>query len=181
MATTCPLCREPIPDICAELLPNVETEPTPPPPPFPNIITTTDTPRVSPRGSPLTITDLNLETYLLPQTETVAHRVRNGFLHDLEGAYLEGIDLNHAFMLQANLRGTDLTNANLQGADLRRANLQGSILFEADLRGANLIGANLTGADFTNADLRHANLSNATTSILTNFSGALIHGTIGLQ
>ena len=34
------------------------------------------------------------------------------FLHDLEGAYLEGIDLNHAFMLQANLRGTDLTSAN---------------------------------------------------------------------
>ena len=87
MATTCPLCREPIPDICAELLPDiipdVEVEPTPPqfppPLPFPDIVTTTDTLRVSPRASPLTITDLNLETYLLPQTETVAHRVRNGF------------------------------------------------------------------------------------------------------
>ena len=188
MATTCPLCREPIPDICADLLPNiapdVETEliqlPFPDIPDIPDIVTTTDTPRVSPRVSPLTITDLNLETYLLPQTETVAHRVRNGFLHDLEGAYLEGIDLNHAFMLQANLRGANLRSANLQGTDLRRANLRGAILFDADLRGANLRGANLSNADLTNADLRRADLTDANIQG-TDLSGVNLYGTIGLE
>ena len=50
LATTCPLCREPIPDICADLLPNiapdVETEliqlPFPDIPDNPDIVTTTN-------------------------------------------------------------------------------------------------------------------------------------------
>ncbi len=190
LATTCPLCRDPIPDICAELLPDLIQEAEerliqlpfpniPDVPDIPDIIATTDIPRVSPRASPLTITDLNIETNLLPQIENVSRRVRHGFLNDLEGAYLEGIDLNHAVMRQANLVGADLTNANLQGADLRNANLRGAILVDTDLRGANLRGANLTNAYLLNTDLRRADLTNVNIRG-TNLSGANLYGTIGL-
>ncbi len=70
---------------------------------------------------------------------------------NLRGAYLNGADLSHADLSQANLRRAYLMVANLSQADLSQANLSGAylmvaILSQADLSGAYLSQANLSGA-----------------------------------
>lgn len=74
---------------------------------------------------------------------TKQRRGMEGFI--LKGANLEGVDLD---------RGETRKSLNLSHADLSRANLRGAHLFNADLRGSNLFKA-----DFEDANLNHANLS----------------------
>ncbi|MBW4559837.1 MAG: pentapeptide repeat-containing protein [Mojavia pulchra JT2-VF2] len=54
---------------------------------------------------------------------------------NLQGAYLQNADMRHFKLIETNLKG-----ANLQDADLR-----GSILIRTQLTGADFTGANLTG------------------------------------
>jgi hypothetical protein len=95
---------------------------------------------------------------------------------DLDGEYLENINLREADLGKANLNGTRLANADLNradlsgaivvGTDLRKANLSDTDLREAfvadvDLRGASLYGADLRGVDLSSFDLRQALLREA--------------------
>ncbi len=88
----------------------------------------------------------------------------------LDNAYLREADLKQVWMPQASLR-----NADLKGATLIRANLFNTQLCEASLSGANLseatlIRANLCKTWFRLANLTRANLSGA------NLSGANLSG-----
>ncbi len=103
----------------------------------------------------------------------------------LDHAYMAQADLNQAWMPKAFLRnailvetkfseavleGTNLNEADLSGADLSGAVLEGANLNEADLSRANLSGAVLWRADLSGANLSGTNLSGA------SFSGANLSG-----
>lgn len=89
----------------------------------------------------------------------------------IEGAELQGINLENAnlwniHLERANLRGArlgggDLREAHLEHANLQEAHLEGVDLEEACLENANLIGANLKDADLKRADLKLTKLQNA--------------------
>src|SRR6266487_4970848 len=86
-------------------------------------------------------------------------------------ALLRKIDLSWANLSKANLSWTDiskanLSKANLDGAYLIEANLSKANLSGAKLNEANLIGADLSGASLVGVDLSRADLSRA------NLSGA---------
>ncbi len=98
----------------------------------------------------------------------------------LDHAYLVKADLKHlwgpkASLQKANLTGANFTGANLTGANLTGANLTGANLTLANLSGINLSGTNLTGADLTGADLTGANLTGANLT-LANLSGINLSG-----
>ncbi|OLT58943.1 pentapeptide repeat-containing protein [Moorena bouillonii] len=61
-------------------------------------------------------------------------------------AYLRGVQLSYARLVNANLQEANLFTANLQKAILSRANLQKAILDEANLQQAYLIKAKLQQA-----------------------------------
>jgi len=75
-----------------------------------------------------------------------------------------GLNLQGAYLQNADMRGFDLTDTNLTGADLKGTDLRNSVLVRTQLAGADfqgvdlrknvLVDANLTGADFRGADLR---------------------------
>ncbi len=99
----------------------------------------------------------------------------------LDNAYLLEADLKQAWMPQASLREAFLSRANLKGAYLNQADLRGAYLIETDLSEANLFLADLSSADLreanlSSADLREANLSSADLSSAdlreANLSGA---------
>jgi uncharacterized protein YjbI with pentapeptide repeats len=79
---------------------------------------------------------------------------------NLQGAYLKQAEMPNFALINANLtladlsggslRNTNLTSANLSGADLRSADLRDSILVQTDLTGADLTRADLTGACIEN-------------------------------
>ena len=113
----------------------------------------------------------------------------------LDHAYMAQADLNQAWMPKAFLRNailveTNFSEAVLEGtnlneADLSGANLSGAVLWRADLSGANLSGTNLIGASFSSANLSKANLSgagliraifNETDLSSANLSGATLKG-----
>ena len=71
----------------------------------------------------------------------------------LSGMNLQGAYLYQANLQWANLQGAYLTQADLQGANLTQANLQ-----EANLQWANLFQANLQRANLTQANLQEATL-----------------------
>jgi hypothetical protein len=110
---------------------------------------------------------------------------------DVNGAFLQGIRLQHAHLLRSNfsaadLRDSDLSSsdflyANLQSANFRNCDLHSTNFTSASLADADLVGANLANSDFsaanlTNADLRDANLSNIKWSNLTLLKNANILG-----
>src|SRR6266487_1778865 len=66
----------------------------------------------------------------------------------LDNAYLREADLKQVWLRQASLRNAILHRADLRGADLLEADL-----CEADLRRANLDGANLKRANIEDAEL----------------------------
>ncbi len=70
---------------------------------------------------------------------------------DLQRANLSGVNLQGAFLLEANLQGADLQRANLAGVNLQGADLSWAGLLRADLQRANLSGANLAEADLHGA------------------------------
>ena len=55
----------------------------------------------------------------------------------------------------ANLSGLDMSNMRLKDADLSYTKLIGTNLKESDLTGANLMGANLTNTDFSRRGKRN--------------------------
>ena len=97
----------------------------------------------------------------------------------LDRAYLREADLKQAWMPLASLKNADLRKADLREAylsqanlraDLRGADLRGAFLREVDLRNAHLTMADLREADLTAADFNQANLSQANLSQAT-FNG----------
>ena len=79
----------------------------------------------------------------------------------LDNAYLGEADLEQAWMPQVSLRKAKLREAKLWGANLQGADLGKADLRKADLREADLKEADLRGADLREADLREAKLSRA--------------------
>ncbi|MDJ0554621.1 MAG: serine/threonine-protein kinase [Microcoleaceae cyanobacterium MO_207.B10] len=75
---------------------------------------------------------------------------------EIEDAYLRDADL-----FKANLRAANLQEARLQNAKLRRSQLQGANLVKAKLQGADLSRAKLDGANLINANLQNARLEKA--------------------
>lgn len=93
----------------------------------------------------------------------------------LQGANLEGANLERAYLQGARLREANLEGAWLEGANLwetklEGANLQGAHLKEASLGRAHLQGANLREASLGAANLQGANLEGA------NLEGAYLSG-----
>jgi uncharacterized protein YjbI with pentapeptide repeats len=94
----------------------------------------------------------------------------------LAQADLMGIWMPEAYLRNANLAGANFRNANLAGAKLQEAILSNAqlinaILTKATFYEADLIGANLTGANLTEAYLVRANFTNAIL-IQTDFTKA---------
>ncbi|MCP4746485.1 MAG: hypothetical protein GY874_10170 [Desulfobacteraceae bacterium] len=89
----------------------------------------------------------------------------------LQGAYLIDAKLQGAYLSGAKLQEAKLSFAELQGAWLNGTNLQKADLSGAKLQGAELIGAKLQGADLSGAKLQEAKLSFA------ELQGAWLNGT----
>lgn len=94
---------------------------------------------------------------------------------DASGAFLQGIQLEHARLVRCNfnsadIRDSDFAFADFSDAELRGANFRNDNLRNATLQRANLSEADLTSADLNNADLSGANLADAdlTGANLTN-------------
>ncbi|MBM3602774.1 MAG: pentapeptide repeat-containing protein [Alphaproteobacteria bacterium] len=83
------------------------------------------------------------------------------YLHDLEFANLQGAFLEGADMQRTWISNTDLRGAILNGANLQKASLPGIKLDGASLRGTNLCGAILFGSSLAEANLEGADLRNA--------------------
>ncbi len=110
---------------------------------------------------------------------------------DVSDAFLQGINLDGANLLRANLRAADvrggrfvraqleyadLTSANFRGGSFERANLSNAVLQDSDLNGANLTRANLRGARLAKADLRNANLHDINWRNITDINLANLFG-----
>lgn len=85
---------------------------------------------------------------------------------DKAGAWLRGVDLSSAVLVETRFSGAHLglarlSYANLARADLSHADLAGAVLAAANLQGADLSYAILKGADLRRADLRAARLDAA--------------------
>lgn len=70
---------------------------------------------------------------------------------NLEGAHLEGANLDHVILKLANLRSAHLAGANLYDATLRTAMLESADFKDANMAGADLSFAKLVGAKNLNA------------------------------
>lgn len=96
----------------------------------------------------------------------------------LDLAYLRQADLQQVWMPQASLQYAGLGHANLREANLAQADLSRADLVDVDLSGANLVGANLSGANLADAKLNEAALVSANLSQAdlrrANLSGCLL-------
>jgi hypothetical protein len=110
---------------------------------------------------------------------------------DASGAFLQGIQMDHANLLRADLsaadlRGSALRSAHLDYANLHFANFRGSSLEHAELSNANLSdsdlvetslkGAKLDGVDLSSADLRNADLQSISWQEIAAIQSANIAG-----
>ena len=84
------------------------------------------------------------------------HEVFKGCSINLQGSWLNGVEISGARLWKVNLDG-----ASLQRAALRSANLQEAQFYWARLQGADIIFAHLQEASLHCADLRVANLGGA--------------------
>ncbi len=84
------------------------------------------------------------------------HDVFKGCPINLQGSWLNGVDL-----IEARLEKAVLTEAHLQRANLWSANLQETLLLNANLQEALFLGANLQRATMWDANLQRANLGSA--------------------
>lgn len=75
---------------------------------------------------------------------------------ELQGAYLNGLDLEEAHLEKTNLERAEISGANLSGAFIKSANL-----CRADLSGSTLDDARILGSIRNRTKLNHANLTNA--------------------
>jgi uncharacterized protein YjbI with pentapeptide repeats len=119
---------------------------------------------------------------VLPRLDKERKRSVLQFLYESDLIYKGKsiIDLDGAFLSEANLSKAELTGANLSKANLSGANLSGAFVWEANLREANLSKANLSGAILGGTNLSRANLggANLREAFLngTNLSGANLSG-----
>src|SRR6266581_1834184 len=107
----------------------------------------------------------------------------------LDNAYLREADLKQVWMPVASLRKANLSGAKLNEADLSKARLNEADLSEAELIRARLNEADLnrtyfsrarlSGADLSGADLNGTNLSEADLSE-ADLRGANLRGVVGL-
>ena len=91
---------------------------------------------------------------------------------ELEGAYLNNANLRGVDLAHARLAGSYLENAALQGADLSYAHLHGVFLPGAQLQGAVLTGVHLTGAYVEGISIWGAITTGAEEVVLTDQNGA---------
>lgn len=94
------------------------------------------------------------------------HEVFKGRHINLQGSWLNGVNLaeaclKKAVLTEAHLQGADLAGAHLQRADFIEARLQGAILSTANLQGTWLRAAHLQGARLSWARLQEALLRGA--------------------
>src|SRR5579884_4149381 len=80
---------------------------------------------------------------------------------DLKQAWMVGASLRKASLSKADLSGASLNSTNLSKADLSGANLREATLFQADLSKVDLSKADLSGANLSHAELRAASLIEA--------------------
>ena len=93
-----------------------------------------------------------------------------------EGAFMEGVNLNHASLLGTRFYEAHLSQANFSHADLRNANFTRGIGNKENRpEKINFDGANLAQADFSYADLRNSNLK-GTNLEEVNFEYATLEG-----
>jgi hypothetical protein len=91
--------------------------------------------------------------------DTSVINLNNAYLRD---AQLAEINLEYANLKNTNLEGANIENAQLGFADLSNARLKGANLRGVELFGTNLRGANLDGANFVEAkDLTPAKIKSA--------------------
>lgn len=96
-----------------------------------------------------------------------------------------GIQLDHAYLANANLKGATIPYSSLRKADfafaslqkvyLRGSHLEGAIFVRAQLKDGNLTIAHLEGANFNDAQLEDANLG-GTHLNRAHFEGAQLKG-----
>lgn len=89
-----------------------------------------------------------------PQLPSADHGAKNEYdtyWVNLEGAHLEGANLDHVILKLANLRSAHLAGANLYDATLRTAMLESADFKDANMAGADLSFAKLVGAKNLNA------------------------------
>jgi hypothetical protein len=115
---------------------------------------------------------------------------------NLDGAWLESIDLRNATLPMAslektNLQGARFDGARLDGACFRGANLSAASFINASLRGADLTGARLSAVNLAGADLfdvrgwreiatvAHANVAELRTAPRGFVEWALLNGAAG--
>jgi uncharacterized protein YjbI with pentapeptide repeats len=101
---------------------------------------------------------------------------------DLDGAELQGAQLEHSDFKLTHFRGANLSHANLRNTNLTNAtlqhtNLQGADLSEARLQGANLMFARLQGANLERSELQGARLLKAKFNEETVLPDAIYQGT----
>ena len=94
------------------------------------------------------------------------HDVFKSLQINLQGCWLNGVELSKASLEKAVLNGAHLQKAILNGAWLRgvwliEAQLQGARLIQAQLQAANLVKAHLQRADLSNAYLQESILNDA--------------------
>ena len=87
---------------------------------------------------------------------------------------LEGADLSHTKLMEADLSDGHLAGADLSYAYLIKANLQNADLSSADLTGAVLSEANLTNAKLDDADLSEAYLNGVNLETVTGLTAEQI-------
>jgi uncharacterized protein YjbI with pentapeptide repeats len=109
-------------------------------------------------GAPKPTAIAKLAKRLLSESDELAKRMllpAVGDLH-LEGAQLEGANLNYALLRYAHLEGAYLFDAFLQGAMLMHAHLERAVLSDAHLEGAFLTEVHAEGAFFVRAHMEGA-------------------------
>jgi hypothetical protein len=128
-----------------------------------------------------------LDAILQEHKKWVATDGKAGIRADLNGAHLNGADLDRADLSRAQLDRADLNGAHLSRADLDEADLFGAYLLRTDLSDAGLfeaklIGAHMNGVHLNNAYLLMADLSGGdlTSADLTNvqFAFANLEGAL---
>ena len=115
-----------------------------------------------------------MKTYTILSARTAAALYEGAFesfVHCLEQAVREGIDLSHADLRNRNLANACLDDGLLEGADFSNSNLTGANLSEANLRGASFYGTDLYNACMACADLSHCNFEDASFGA-TDISGS---------
>lgn len=112
----------------------------------------------------------NLVIQFLREAQLITDKksVLNGA--NMEGMNLQGLDFRHVFMQSANL-----SKANLQGTSFLCANLQEASFWEADLQSADFENAVLLKAYLAEANLQGANLAACLREV--NFEGANLQKT----